>query len=132
MAPKIRKITHFFRRLPEKGLWLLISFITQDQEGVYHPGYEKPALLDDYRRSCTDERFFNPRVERLDNPIEVDISLDKGDLWMDEKGEIYFSLEENPVLDVNKVLVARPNLEGVINVEDEIISAFKSSSVRLK
>jgi hypothetical protein len=122
-----RKITHFYAIPPQEGLWVPIGFLTQDTKGVYYPGFDKRPYLDDSRKPCTNYELL-PEGEKLKDPLGININTEIRSLWISPEGEIYFTLQENPIEDPNKIFVAKPNLEGLTHPADDFLGWVKGLS----
>ena len=107
----IRRITHLYRRPIEEGLWVRVPFVTQDSEGIYYTGYSDSYYLDNNGKIIQDGSLLPERLEKLAEPIQVNPNSERGSFWMNSKGEVYFTLKENPATDENKRKVGKLNLE---------------------
>lgn len=112
-ASEVRIITHLYRRPVETGYWVRVPFVTQDSEGIYYTGYGKSSYLDNENKPIRDEVLLPERLEKLAEPIQINLNSERGSFWMNSKGEVYFTPEGNPATDGNKRRVAKPNLEGI-------------------
>lgn len=121
----IREVTHFYRDLPEEQ-WYECSFVTRDSKGLYYAGFEKDPLLDDDHKPCNDESYFD-RLIKLEHPFKID-TTSEGGFWMSPQGEIYFSLKADPTKDKKKILVTKPNLEGITRPSEGFIRWLENIS----